>query len=172
MGDNRKFILMIQPVGRQGALWQAILRSQHFSVIWESTDVNLPDSFRRLKLAGAQLPDLLLIDTRLQSINPYAICRWCQTHYPTVKVVLINGAQTHIIAPEREWAILQGAADLLPRFQSDMLMSGAAANARRILDILGCETLDSGSLVAALLRTSQTHQPAPRVNAAVATRQV
>ncbi|NJO42512.1 MAG: response regulator [Cyanobacteria bacterium CRU_2_1] len=155
MGDFRKFVVMIQPMSRQGAIWQAILRSQEISVIWESPDVNLCDSLTHLKATGATLPDLLLIDTRLQTLNPYTFCRWSHKHCPTVKVVLVNGAQKEITPSEREWAIYQGAADLMPRFQRDSLVSGAVVKARRILDILDCTTLDSGALISALLGSSQ-----------------
>jgi CheY-like chemotaxis protein len=156
MADQRKkFVLMIQPMTRQGAIWQAILRSQQISVIWESPDVDLVDTVEHLRGAGVALPDLLLIDTRLQTLNPYAICRWRRKHCPEVKIVLINGAQKEITPSEREWAIYQGASDLLPRFQRDRLMSGAVNRIRRILDLLDCPTLDSGALVAALIGSNR-----------------
>lgn len=155
MADHRKFALIIQPMTRQGAIWQAILRSQQISVIWESPDVDLIDSLKHLQTARVPLPDLLLIDTRLQTLNPYAICRWRLKHCPEVKIVLINGAQKEITPSEREWALYQGASDLLPRFQRDRLMSGAVSRVRRILDLLDCPTLDSGALVAALIGSNR-----------------
>lgn len=151
MPEFSKFVLMVQPMNLQGAIWQAILRSQDLSVIWEAADVNLPSSLNHLQRAGLALPDLLLIDTRVQTFNVYAFCRWCQQNCPDVKVVLVNGAQKEITLSEREWAIYQGAADLLPRFQRDLLVSGAVARTRRILDLLDCPTLNQGRLVAALL---------------------
>lgn len=153
-----QFILMIQPMSRQGVLWQAILRSQNISVIWEHPDVNLSDSFKHLKSAGVPLPQLLLMDTRVQAINAYSVCRWCRDHYPEVQVVLVNGAQKKISPSEREWAIFQGAADLLPRFQRDRLMSGAVARVRRILELLDRQTLDSGALVNSLLSATYRHR--------------
>ncbi|QYO64128.1 leucine-rich repeat domain-containing protein [Leptolyngbya sp. 7M] len=139
MADTRKLVLMIQPMSRQGALWQAILRSQGIAVIWEHPDVNLPDSFKHLKSAKVALPDLLLIDTRIQTLNAYSVCRWCRDHYPEVQVVLVNGAQKEITPSEREWAIFQGASDLLPRFQRDRLVSGAVTPLRPLtnLSLLG-----------------------------------
>lgn len=151
MADPSKFVLMIQPISRQGAIWQAILRSQNISVIWEHSDVNLLDSFKHLKSVKVALPDLLLIDTRIQTLNAYSVCRWCRDYYPEVRVVLVNGAQREITSSEREWALFQGAADLLPRFQRDRLVSGALARVRRILELLDRQTLDSGALVHALL---------------------
>lgn len=153
-----QFVLMIQPMSRQGALWQAILRSQNISVIWEHPDVNLSDSFKHLKSAGVPLPHLLLVDTRVQALNAYSVCRWCRDRYPEVQVVLVNGAQKEISASEREWAIFQGAADLLPRFQRDRLVSGAVAKVRRILELLDRQTLDSGALVDALLSATHGHR--------------
>lgn len=153
-----QFVLMIQPMSRQGALWQAILRSQNISVIWEHPDVSLSNSFKHLKSAGVPLPQLLLIDTRVQALNAFSVCRWCRDHYPEVQVVLINGAQKEICPSEREWAICQGAADLLPRFQRDRLVSGAVARVRRILELLDRETLDSGALVNSLIGVTHGHR--------------
>jgi hypothetical protein len=157
MVDNTKLVLMVQPVGRQGLIWQTILRSQGISVIWESADVNIPTSITYLQSAGAALPDLLLIDTRVQPINPYGICRWCHKHCPEVKVVLVNGAQEQVTPSEQGWALCQGAADLLPRFRDDQMASSAYERAKRILDLLGQSSLDSGALVTALMRTSKHH---------------
>lgn len=154
MADYRKFVLMIQPMTRQGAIWQAILRSQQLSVIWESPDVDLPDSLHHLSINGSMLPDLLLIDTRIQTLNPYTLCRWCRRHCPEVKVVLVNGIQKEITPSEREWAICQGAADLLPRFQRDRLMSGAITRTKRILELLEHPKFDSSALIAALLQST------------------
>ncbi len=155
MADFANFVLMIQPMSRQGTIWQSILRSQGISVIWEHPDVNLAESFRHLKSARVALPDLLLIDTRVQSLNPYSLCRWCRDRYPEVQIVLVNGAQKQISSSEREWALCQGAADLLPRFQHDQLVSGAVVRIRRILELLDRHTLDSGALVNALMGASR-----------------
>lgn len=149
---------MVQPTSRQGIIWQAILRSQDISVIWESGDVNLAESLRQLQSNNAALPHLLMLDTRLQRLNPYAVCRWCRQHCPEVKVVLVNGAQREISLAERDWAMLQGAADLLPRFRRESLVSGAVTRMRRILDLLNISGLDSSALVAALLGTSRKRE--------------
>lgn len=163
MAENSDFVLMIQPLCRQGLLWQAILRSQQISVIWEHPDVNLADSFKHLQLATVPLPNLLLLDTRVQSLNAYSVCRWCRDQYPEVRVVLVNGAQKEISPSEREWALFQGASDLLPRFQRDRLVSGAVARVRRILDLLDRSTLDSGALVNALMGASRCNKDQKKV---------
>ncbi|GAB4386440.1 MAG: hypothetical protein Kow00121_53040 [Elainellaceae cyanobacterium] len=151
VADRPKFILMVQPMNLQGAIWQAILRSQQISVLWEAADVNLQGSLNHLGAAGLALPDLLLIDTRIQTFNTYAFCRWCRDRYPQLKIVLVNGAQKEVTPSEREWAVYQGASDLLPRFRKDTLVSGAVVRMRRILDLLDCPTMNQGALVAALL---------------------
>jgi CheY-like chemotaxis protein len=150
-----KFVLMVQPMSHQGSIWQAILRSQQISVIWESPDVDLSGSLILLKQAGYAPPDLLLIDTRVQKFNPYAVCRWSRKNCPGLKILLVNGAQKEITKSEREWAILQGAMDLLPRMQRDRLMSGAVDRIQRVLELLDAPEFNSKALVSALLRLSR-----------------
>ncbi|MGG6298232.1 hypothetical protein ACQ4M4_28035 [Leptolyngbya sp. AN02str] len=157
------FVLMLCPIGRQGIIWQTILHSQGISVIWESSDVDIRGTLAMLKSEGKILPSLLLIDTRLQKLYPYALCRWCRLNCPEVSVVLVNGSQPQVTPPEREWALSQGAIDLFPRLRQDALISSASANARRLLDILGCKALDSAALVTALFKLSQAHAPIAKI---------
>ncbi|MFE4105323.1 hypothetical protein [Almyronema epifaneia] len=158
MPQISKFVLMIYPVGFQGKIWQTVLRSQNMAVIWESADVNLVKSLQQLQQNALPLPDLILIDTRLQSLKPYGICRWCQTHCPTLKIVLVNGAQYEILASERQWAVCQGAADLLPRFAVENLISHTANSTGKILELMDLPTLNHGSLVTALLKLRKSPQ--------------
>jgi CheY-like chemotaxis protein len=156
MGAHPKFILMVQPVGLQGSIWQAIFRSQQLSVTWESPDVSLPGSFRHLTAVELPLPDLLLLDTRLQNLNPYHFCRWSRRNYPDLKIVLVNGAQFYVTATEREWALYQGAVELFPRFHQEQIVSAGITKIKRILELLGQNHLDQTALVKALLHFSQT----------------
>ena len=154
-----KFVLMVQPMlSQQGAIWQTALQSQHLSVICESPDVDLIHSFNQLQEAKAALPDLLLMDTRIQRFNAYTICRWCNRQHPTLKILLVNGAQDEIIPAERGWAIAQGAVDLLPRIQREQLMSGATDRLKRVMEILEQPKFNSKALVAALLKLSRGKQ--------------
>jgi CheY-like chemotaxis protein len=154
--DLPKFVLMVQPIlSQQGAIWQAALRSQQLSVIWESPDVDLIRSLNQLTASKAALPDLLLIDTRIQRFNAYTLCRWCNQQYPTLKILLVNGAQPKITPSEREWAIAQGAIDLLPRIQPEQLMSGAADRLKRVMQILDQPDFNRKALVATLLKLSR-----------------
>lgn len=158
-----KFVLMLYPIGAQGLIWQAILRSQEISVVWESPDVNLIGSLAHLKAVELPLPDLLLIDTRLQNLNPYHFCRWSHSHCPGLKVVLVNGAQKQIAPSEREWALYQGAAELLPRFQREQLFSGGIVKVRRILDLLDQPSLNHAALISALVKFGHTAKQSQQV---------
>jgi CheY-like chemotaxis protein len=151
MRDSQRLVLMIQPTRLQGLIWQAVLKSQKLAVIWESPDTNLEENLSQLQQAGLALPDLLLIDVRLRNFNPFAFCRWCRKHCPEVKVVLVNASKTEIIPSERQWAMLQGAAELLPAFEPENLMTSVVDGVRRVLQVLDEQTLDNGSLVSVLL---------------------
>lgn len=150
-----KLVVIVFPTGKQGGLWSAILRSQAISVIWESPDVQLIPTLITLKQQET-LPHLLMLDTRLHRLQPYHLCRWCRDHCPEMKVVLVNGSQTHILTTERQWAISQGAANLLPRFRPDALVSSTTANLRQVLDTLEIPGLCQRSLVATLLKMGRT----------------
>ncbi len=159
MKSQEKFVVIVFPHGLQGRIWATILRSQSLSVIWESPDVVLPRTLKTLHERGS-VPDLLIIDTRLRHLQPFHICRWCQTHCPELNVLLVNGAQPRIVPTERQWAMAQGAADLLPRIRQNALISNAAANLRRALDLLDILPLDQQAFISTLLKMglrSQSH---------------
>jgi len=148
---EQKLVLIVQPVRLQGLIWQAVLKSQKISVIWESPETNLAENLDQLKAAGLVLPDLLILDMQSSGFNPYAFCRWCREQYPKTKVVLTNSGQTEISLSERQWAVNQGASDLLPRFHHENLVSGVAISVKRILEILDSHPLNNGALISVLL---------------------
>ncbi|MEB3356592.1 MAG: hypothetical protein VKK04_07685 [Synechococcales bacterium] len=152
MTDSQPFVLMIQPSRFQGCLWRMALKSQNISVIWEPPEIDLIDNLIELSVAGLTLPHLLLIDIETLGEKPYAFCRWCRAHHPGVKIVLTNRFQRKISAPEREWAIHQGAADLLPGFHRDKLVTRMTASMNRILSILEGPPLNEAALIAVLLK--------------------
>ncbi|MGP1386301.1 MAG: hypothetical protein ACTS2F_22265 [Thainema sp.] len=159
MESQGKFVVIVFPHGLQGKIWSTILRSQSLSVIWESPDVSLPRTLKTLHEQNS-VPDLLIIDTRLRHLQPFHICRWCQAYCPEVNVLLVNGAQPRILATERQWAIAQGAADLLPRICQDALISNAAANLRCALDLLSIQPFEQQEFISTLLKMglkSQSH---------------
>lgn len=153
---RQKTVLMIQSSECQGEIWYAALTSQKLSVIWKSADTNLAQMIAQIKAAGQSLPDLLLVDIAEiveHDQNPYAFCRWCHQHYSDLKIILTCGTRMQISPAERKWAIYQGAEDLLPGFQQETLVAGMAATAsgvNRVLDVLGWEPLETGSLQSVL----------------------
>jgi CheY-like chemotaxis protein len=150
MADQQKIILMIQPTRLQGLIWQAALKSQKLAVIWESADFDLQENLSQLAMAGLPLPSLLLIDMRLKDFNPYAFCRWCRDHYPDTKIVLTNSAQQEIEPSERQWAISQGAVDLMCGFSHDNLVTGVTTGVKRILQVMDNQPLNNATLIAVL----------------------
>lgn len=163
MNKQQKFVVIVFPNGLQGRIWSTILRSQNCGVIWESPDVPLPETLKSLHQQG-DLPDLLIIDTRLHHLRPWHLCRWCRQNNLNTKVLLVNGAQPHISPAERQWAITQGSADLLPRICRNSLMSGAAANLRRALDLLNIQPFSQQSFIGSLLQMGLGSQPNVTIN--------
>lgn len=152
MVDSQKLVLMIQPSRLQGLIWQTVLKSQQISIIHETTDTDIVSSIRQLYEAGLTLPDALLLDINQLGFNPYSFCRWCRDQQLKTRVVLTNSTQAEISLPERQWAMNQGAADLLAGFQVENLVTSVAAGTKRLLEILEYESFDNGALIAVLLR--------------------
>ncbi|MBW4518111.1 MAG: response regulator [Scytolyngbya sp. HA4215-MV1] len=151
MADSQKLVLMVQPTRLQGLIWQSVLKSQQISVIWETPDTNLIDNINLLKEAELTLPDLLLVDVKVPDFNPYEFCRWCRENHPSVKVVLTDVSVKEISRYERRWAIYQGAADLLPGFQRENLVSSVASSVKRVLEVMDSYPLNNGALISVLL---------------------
>jgi CheY-like chemotaxis protein len=146
-----KLVLMLQPSQFQGLVWQSVLRSQDVSVIWESPTVDLAASLSRLQSAGLTLPDLVLIDMQIPGFNAYSFCRWCAAQYPQITVVLTDSSHRPISSSERQWAIHQGATDILLGFQQENLLPDVIAATQRILSLLANQPLNRETLVAVLL---------------------
>jgi CheY-like chemotaxis protein len=151
MAEPQKLVLMVQPARLQGLIWQSVLKSQQISVIWESPETNLVDNINLLKEAELTLPDLLLVDVKAPNFNPYEFCRWCRENHPSVKVVLTDVSLKEISRYERRWAIYQGAADLLPGFQRENLVSSVASSVKRVLEVMDSYPLNNGALISVLL---------------------
>lgn len=151
MAEAQKLVLMVQPNRLQGAIWQAVLKSQQITVIWEVADANLPESFGQLKQAGLRLPEVLLLDAQSPGLNPLMFCRWCREYHPDVQVVLTDHTQREIPSYERRWALYQGAADFLPGFQRQNFVSSVAEAVKRILELLDNHPLNNGALISVLL---------------------
>lgn len=150
MTDSQKLVLMIQPVKLQGLIWQAVLKSQGISVIWESPQVDFIDNVRQLKKAGLALPDAILVDVGIEGFNPYAFCRLCRDRYSEMQVILTNTARNDIHPSERQWAMHQGAADYLPAFQPESLVTSVTHGVKAVLQAISSEPLENGALVSVL----------------------
>lgn len=150
MTDSQKLVLMIQPVKLQGLIWQAVLKSQGISVIWESSQVDFVDNVQQLKKAGLALPDAILVDVGIEGFNPYAFCRLCRDRYSEMQVILTNTARDDIHPSERQWAMYQGAADYLPAFQPDSLVTSVTQGVKSVLQAIDSAPLENGALVSVL----------------------
>jgi hypothetical protein len=152
MAESKPLILMIHSVHLQSIIWQTVFKSQRISVIQESPDTDLSTNLEQLKEAGLILPSLLIVDINNIGFNPYSFCRWCREHHPNLKVILINSQQLDISPPERQWAINQGAAELLPGFNLENLVSSVTNGIKSVLSVLDNQELDNGALIAVLLK--------------------
>jgi pSer/pThr/pTyr-binding forkhead associated (FHA) protein len=119
--DVPKTVLITSTSEYQTQVWQAALSSQGLTVLVEPNAVELQELVNQLAASDQGLPDLILIDIEAQK-NAYAFCRWCREAYPQLKIVLMSGSRTEIFAVERQWAIHQGAIDLLTGFQPTRLV--------------------------------------------------
>jgi hypothetical protein len=150
MKDCQRFAVIIFPNGLQGKVWATILRSQTISVIWECPDVPLTRTLNALH-RQQMTPDLLVLDTRLRHLRPFQLSRWLRHHCPEIPLLLVNGAQTQILPAERQWAMTQGAADLLPGFKRTAPISSAAHNLVRALHLIDHLPLYQQAMIASLI---------------------
>lgn len=146
-------VLMTHASAIQGEIWREILSSQGISVVWAASKLDLMEIMKQLEILG-QPPGLLLIDLGTTRSNPYDFCRWCRDIYPDLKVILVTGMRTEIFPSERQWAIRQGAVDLLAGFPRQNLfgcMVETADKMRVVLNALEWQPLEQSSLVNTLI---------------------
>jgi diguanylate cyclase (GGDEF)-like protein/PAS domain S-box-containing protein len=149
-----KTVLMLQASQRQGNIWRESLTSQGVSLVNLKADVNLPQYIEQRVQSGDALPDLLLLDMTTLRPNPYSFCRWCHSEYPQLKIILTSGTRTEVPPSERQWAIYQGALDLLSAFPEDNLFSNIvdiATKVRTLLHALDAHPVSQQSLASALM---------------------
>jgi diguanylate cyclase (GGDEF)-like protein/PAS domain S-box-containing protein len=149
-----KTVLITQASQYQGDIWREVLTSQGISLMGLSPDVDLQQLIEQRVQAGEPLPDLLLLDMTTLRPNPYSFCRWCHAQYPQLKIVLTSGTRTDVPSSERQWAIYQGALDLLPAFPESNLFSSmvdTTAKVRAVLKMLNANPVSQQSLASALL---------------------
>jgi CheY-like chemotaxis protein len=158
----RKNILMIQPYREQGKIWQAILKSQQLSVIWEADDFPLLEALENLKDSNLESPNLFLLDLDIKAINAYAFCRWYRQQFNDGKIILTSSDRKEISDTERRWAISQGADDLLPGFRRDSLVTGAVAGVNRVLELLESLPLNQLDLIKTLYHLASNKKQQPK----------
>lgn len=157
MINRETSVLIIHSSSLQADLWEAALQSQNISAIVESPEVNLSEIIEGLAMSEAAVPALLLVDLGLRNLNAYELCRWCREHCPTLKIVLASGLyhQTKS-SPVRQWAIEQGATELLPWFDVNSLTSSALMCLDRVMGVLQEQVPEKEALINALMSYCKT----------------
>lgn len=159
----QKLAFVIQANRLQGLIWQALLKSQALAVILEPSRTDLVDCVSQIAEAGLTLPDLIILDTEINDINPYEFCRWCRQRFPHIQIFLTRTHRGPIAETERRWAMQQGASGFLHGFHRETLMSSAADSMRLILSTLDTPFLDEKALLSVLLNIRrQMSQAAPK----------
>jgi diguanylate cyclase (GGDEF)-like protein/PAS domain S-box-containing protein len=149
-----KTVLITQASQYQGDIWREVLTSQGISLMGLSSEVDLQQLIEQRAQAGEPLPDLLLLDMTTLRPNPYSFCRWCHAQYPQLKIVLTSGTRTDVPSSERQWAIYQGALDLLPAFPDSNLFSSlvnTTAKVRAVLKVLNANPISQQSFASTLM---------------------
>ncbi len=162
-----KTVLIVQPSKHQAQVWYSALTSQGLAVISETANVDLMTMLSQMKAAKLNLPDLILLDLGANGISPYVFCRWCRDNYPNLKIVLTNAGQKVISEPEKDWAIYQGAQDLLPGFQRETLMTGVVEAVNRILAIMALPPVRQDKLIQTLFAITNPVSSGSSTNALV-----
>jgi diguanylate cyclase (GGDEF)-like protein/PAS domain S-box-containing protein len=149
-----KTVLLMQSSQPQAEIWRAALKSQGIKIISLNPEMDLQQMIQERAQSGRSLPDLLLVDMTILRPNPYSFCRWCHGEFPQLKIVLTSGTRTEVPPSERQWAIHQGAVDLLSAFPEEQLFSklvDIAAKVRALLMLLDSHPVSQQSLASALM---------------------
>ncbi len=149
-----KTVLMIQSSKIQGEVWREALTSQGISLIWLQPSVDLVQLLEHRNKISQPMPDLLLLDMTVIKPNPYSFCRWCSQEYDDLNIILTSGDRNHVPSSERQWAINQGAIDLLGAFPEQNIFSNmveVVAKVKIVLNALGLDASDQGSLSQVLM---------------------
>ena len=149
-----KTVLMMQSSKIQGEVWREALTSQGISLIWLQPSVDLVQLLEQRTKTGQPLPDLLLLDMTVIKPNSYSFCRWCMQEYKDLDIILTSGGRSHVPPSERQWAINQGAKDLLSAFPEQNIfgnMVDVVSKVRIVLSALEIEPSDQSSLSEVLI---------------------
>jgi diguanylate cyclase (GGDEF)-like protein/PAS domain S-box-containing protein len=152
--SSPKTVLLMQASQYQRNIWRAALSSQGVTLVDLNADVDLQQIIEQRAQSGRSLPDLLLVDMTILRPNPYSFCRWCHSEYPQLKIVLTSGTRIDVPPSERQWAIHQGAVDLVAAFPEENLFSklvDIVVKVRSLLHILDMRPISQQSLASALM---------------------
>lgn len=152
--SSPKTVLMMQSSKLQGEVWRESLTSQGISLIWLQPNVDLVQLLEQRAKTGQPLPDLLLLDMTVIKPNPYSFCRWCGQEYSDLNIILTSGSRGHVPPSERQWAINQGARDLLAAFPERNIfgnMVDVVSKVRIVLSAMDIEPTDQSSLSEVLM---------------------
>ncbi|AFY68577.1 hypothetical protein Pse7367_0261 [Thalassoporum mexicanum PCC 7367] len=148
MAELKKTVLMVHLDSEQEQLWSSALESQNLVVSCQSSAIDLVELLDSMQQSGDPIPGLILVDSGLkapdsQTLQSSSVCQWGAKNSPALKVVLFNPRQDKIKSIEQSWAVRRGAADVLPRLNSENLVASVA----RVVSLMGA-VLEQSSLEA------------------------
>lgn len=150
--DRAAQVLILHGSMLQGEIWQKVLESQDISVLLAESSSLLKQHLELSEVSGT-LPQLLLIDLKPFSGNPYPFCRWCSQNYPQIRIFLMDSLRQHIPKLERQVALKNGVLNLFPAMSRSNLIlrtSEILASANEVLNALECTPLSKADFLMVL----------------------
>jgi HlyD family secretion protein len=147
MDASKKVVLVLQRSFSKTILWEIALSSNHVSVISNSPDISLSQAKELLTDRFHKSPSLTLIDSNMKNLNVIDLCNWCKRERLASKII-ITSDQDAIFPDEREYAIEQGAVDVLPRLELENLNQRLKHNLEQIYSHLSWNILEEDNWVA------------------------
>ena len=145
--------LVLQNSHKQRRLWQVVLESQGFQVIWDSPDIDILSAIAELK------PCIALIDVSAPGgqFNPFAISRNSARLSPSTAIIFTNHKRKKISNLERHYAMKQMAADLISSPKSLKELSNVVS---LIIGLSGVsQPFDRRALSACIYQVSNVDEP-------------
>ena len=144
-------IVILHQAELQGKIWEKILHSQGLQSVILPFSVDLQGELLDLAAAQQSLPNLILLEQQLPSFDTAKFCQWMQSFEQPIPVILI-AAQTRKVAPaDRETAIANGAADLLPQFDLNSIAIEAVSGLKTVAKVLGNINIVNNTLVTCIM---------------------
>jgi len=156
MSASKKKALIVQPPGRQEAVWRAALQSQGL----ETASIARGESLAELaapRSSRSRTGDVLIVDLEELAAEGLGLPEYGRALHaarPDLLLVATLGARLEVSEPERRWARSHGALDLLPAMSMTHAASQTIAHLRALLASLGRGELDVQALQRDLLRVA------------------